>query len=132
MKSLRIVISALLLTVGYLSAQPPADMLVRLRALQLKEAPGPVPLIYSPASEQRALRWQRSLAGSPCLVSNATAPGSAGYARGAGSRDLEEGDHEYPAACDGKARADHVSGAYRGYLSRRAQIHSIRFWAPKP
>jgi len=62
MKSLRIVSSAVLLTASYLGAQSPADMLVRLRALQLKEAAGPVPLIYSPASEERALRWQRSLA----------------------------------------------------------------------
>ena len=62
MKSIRIVSSAILLTAGYLGAQSSAEILVRLRTLQLKEAPGPVPLIYSPASEQRALRWQRSLA----------------------------------------------------------------------
>lgn len=62
MKSLRIVSSAVLLTAGYLGAQSSADTLSRLRALQLKEVPGPVPLIYSPASAQRALRWQRSLA----------------------------------------------------------------------
>jgi len=62
MKTLRIAIPTLLLTAGQLGAQSPADMLSRLRALQLKEAPGPVPLIYSPASEHRALRWQRSLA----------------------------------------------------------------------
>jgi hypothetical protein len=36
-------------------------MLSRLRALHLKEAHGPVPLMYSPGSEQRAFRWQRSL-----------------------------------------------------------------------
>lgn len=61
MKSIRIVSSAALLTAACLSAQSPEDVLSRLRALQLKEAHGPVPLIYSPGSEQRALRWQRSL-----------------------------------------------------------------------
>src|SRR3954454_20705649 len=61
MKNLQIVSSAILFAASYLGAQSSAEMLSRLRALPLKEANGPVPLLYSPASEQRALRWQRSL-----------------------------------------------------------------------
>ena len=52
---------AVLMPAGYLSAQPAEHTLAKLRALKLREAPGLVPVIYTPASEERALRWQRSL-----------------------------------------------------------------------
>jgi len=49
-----------LLASGWLSAQTPEGE--RVRELELRSAGGGVELMYSPSSEGRALRWQRSLA----------------------------------------------------------------------
>jgi hypothetical protein len=52
-----------LLLVAYgLCAQESGDLLTKLRKLQLREKPGAVLLLYSPAAEQRALGYEKSLA----------------------------------------------------------------------
>jgi hypothetical protein len=55
-------LSALIATVQ-LSAQPPDDRLTALRAsskVRLLEAPGPVPMVYVPSAEWRAVRIQKA------------------------------------------------------------------------
>src|SRR4051794_38427122 len=54
-------VAAAWLTVSALCAQNSAELLAGLRALKLKEADGPVKLMYSAGAGDRAVRWQHAL-----------------------------------------------------------------------